>query len=177
MAVTHLAGNRVVVGNYAIQRCLLCGEMLDEFNAAFVAVADGSPIPELAVGGLYEIDGNHTSLIRLTESPFFASDLDVPDNCCVRRKFMKSASTGVDSSAAMLDAIYDLCDQLMHGGCLSTLDALCATWVVDKNEPANIDAVLGVLTATLPMYELLPARAFLLNRAKEVYGHELFDGL
>ena len=41
MAVTHLAGDRVVIGQYAIQRCMLCGEVLDEFNARNMASPDG----------------------------------------------------------------------------------------------------------------------------------------
>lgn len=83
-AVAHLAGNRVVVGNYVIQRCLLCGEPLDEYNASRVASPDRGGLSEYAVGGFYERDGNRTSLIKLAETPYFESDLDLPENCCVR---------------------------------------------------------------------------------------------
>ena len=85
-ATTHLAGNRVVVGKYAIQRCLLCGAVLDEFNARNVASCDGGTIAEFAVGGFYEFAGNRWSLISQSEKPFFESDLELPENCCIRKK-------------------------------------------------------------------------------------------
>lgn len=86
MATTHLAGNRVVIGQYAIQRCLLCGEVLDEFNARNMASLDGEPLAQLIVGGFYEVDGNRISLIKESDEPHFESDLDLPDNCCIRIK-------------------------------------------------------------------------------------------
>lgn len=87
MAVTHLAGNRIVIGQYAVQRCLLCGEVMDEFNARNVASTDGSPPAQFAVGGFYEFEGNRVSLVQETDSPTFESDLDVPENCCVRTRW------------------------------------------------------------------------------------------
>ena len=83
-AITHLAGNRIVVGQYAIQRCMLCGEKLDEFNARDIASPDGRPLAELAFGAFYEFKGNRMSLIGETQGPYFPSDLDLPDNCCIR---------------------------------------------------------------------------------------------
>ena len=85
-AVTHLAGNRIVIGQYAIQRCLLCGEVLDEYNARNMASPDGSSPGQLMVGGFYEFEGNHFMLVQETESPHFDSDLDLPENCCVRNR-------------------------------------------------------------------------------------------
>lgn len=87
-AITHLAGNQIVVGNYAVQRCLLCGDLLGEYRTDMMMgiCSDGSPptIPMLSTGGLYEVDGNRTSLVSQTETPVFDSDLDLPDNCCLR---------------------------------------------------------------------------------------------
>lgn len=87
MAITHLAGTRVVIGQYAVQRCLLCGEVMDEFNARDMASTDGGPPDQFAVGGFYEFDGNRMSLVGETESPHFESDLEIPDNCCVRSRW------------------------------------------------------------------------------------------
>jgi hypothetical protein len=90
-SVVHLAGNRIVVGQYAIQRCLFCGSILDEINASRMAVEEGedSRPGMLVVGGLYEFHYRNDrstgfALIRETESPTFSSDLDLPDNACLR---------------------------------------------------------------------------------------------
>lgn len=87
-SVVHLAGNQVVIGNYAIQRCLLCGKVLGEYDASLMMgiCSDGSPptIPRLVTGGFYEFSGNQTSLVAEPTSPIYESDLDLPDNCCLR---------------------------------------------------------------------------------------------
>jgi hypothetical protein len=89
-AITHLAGNQVVIGNYAIQRCLLCGEVLGEYRADMMmgVCSDGSAptIPMLTTGGFYEVDGNRTSLVAEPTCPVYESDLDLPENCCIRLK-------------------------------------------------------------------------------------------
>jgi hypothetical protein len=87
MAVTHLAGDRVVIGQYAIQRCMLCGEVLDEFNARNMASPDGETPAAFSLGGFYEVDGNRTSLVRQADGPGFESDLDLPENCCIRSRW------------------------------------------------------------------------------------------
>lgn len=89
MSTTHLAGNRVIIGQYSIQRCLLCGEVLQEENFSQIAVCSESPrtaFGEMVVGGFYRKDGNMTILIEETEQPYFESDLDLPEDCCVRQK-------------------------------------------------------------------------------------------
>jgi len=93
MATSHLAGSRVIIGSYVVQRCLICGEVLDEFNARDVCVevnedGDTAPMVSLILGGIYEIgDGNPRSmvLVRETKSPHFDSDIDLPDNMCIRK--------------------------------------------------------------------------------------------
>lgn len=85
-AVTHLAGNRISIGQYSVQRCLLCGAVLDEYNARNLASPGGNTLTEFLVGGFYQFEGNHMMLVSQTESPHFASDLEIPENCCVRSR-------------------------------------------------------------------------------------------
>ena len=90
----HLAGDRVVIGDYYVQRCLLCGKLLDEGNASrlMVAVEPGEeppPPPGFSVGAWYEVlKGNPrtTIFIEQSERPYFESDLDIPENACVRAR-------------------------------------------------------------------------------------------
>lgn len=83
----HLAGPRVTVGLYAIQRCLLCGAVLSEYNARYIASPDGSGPGMLLIGGFYEFEGNRMSLVGESDTPNFASDLDIPENSCIRELF------------------------------------------------------------------------------------------
>lgn len=85
-AIVHLAGNQVRIGSYVIQRCLLCGTVLDEVRLDRMAVPDESHLgyPQLIVGGFYEVEGNRIGLVSISESSIFESDLDLPDNCCIR---------------------------------------------------------------------------------------------
>ena len=86
-SVAHLAGNRVVIGAYSVQRCLICGHAIDEFNASRMASIDGLPPSEFSIGCWYEItEGNprRIELVGETDSPTFASDLELPDNACIR---------------------------------------------------------------------------------------------
>ena len=87
MSVVHLAGNRVVIGNYAVQRCLLCGEVMGEFNARNISTLDGRPPSQFFVGGFYEFGEDWITLIDETESPNFESDLEIPENCCIRARW------------------------------------------------------------------------------------------
>lgn len=86
----HLAGNLISVGTYFVQRCLLCGEVMQEGNARNMASSDGgSVVSPFVVGGFYAISksGGVTgfSLISEASSTHFESDLDLPDECCIRR--------------------------------------------------------------------------------------------
>jgi hypothetical protein len=65
---------------------MLCGDPLLELDLRNIAVAAGSTIGGLALGGFYEVDGNRTSLLSMAEGPGFDSDLDLPDQCCIRDK-------------------------------------------------------------------------------------------
>lgn len=85
MATVHLAGDAIRIGSYVIQRCLLCGEPLLEFDLRTMASTDGS-VSTLALGGFYEFDGNCRVLLKESEGPHFASDLDLPDDCCIRKR-------------------------------------------------------------------------------------------
>lgn len=82
----HLTGNFIVVGHYAIQRCLLCGKSLIEFNASRIASPDGSPLSQLMVGAFYEVTDSRTVFMGEADSAHFDSDLDLPDDCCLRHK-------------------------------------------------------------------------------------------
>jgi hypothetical protein len=79
----------------------------------------------------------------------------------------------------VLDAIYTFCDVLMHEQNIAVLDSVCGSWPIDDAIETNLDQVLGVLTATLPIKSRLPSRDVLLKRARLVYGNDsgLFDGL
>lgn len=85
MSAVHLAGNRVVIGDRVIQRCLICGERLTDIpSVSNTAVPEGMN-PEIAtweVGAWVEHDGNRMSLVGRTESPEFGAT-EVPENCCV----------------------------------------------------------------------------------------------
>lgn len=86
---THLAGNAISIGQYIIQRCLLCGEKLLEVNTSRVLACssnNNNKLLTLQVGGFYEVEGNRTSLIASTDTSYFDSDLDLPENCCIRQQ-------------------------------------------------------------------------------------------
>jgi hypothetical protein len=79
----------------------------------------------------------------------------------------------------VLDAIYSFCDVLMHEQNMAVLDAVCMSWPIDDGIETNLNQVLGVLTATLPVRSRLPSRDVMLKRARLVYGNDggMFDGL
>lgn len=79
---THLAGPAVHIGRYVKQVCLICGECLHE------ASADDHGGSILIVGAWYDHDEirETLNLVEVTRAPRFNSDLDVPDNACVRSK-------------------------------------------------------------------------------------------
>ena len=85
MPAVHLAGNRVVLGDRIIQRCLICGERLsDNLNVA-MPVGPNGEVPQFVtwgVGDWVEHDGNRWSVIGTTESPEFGPT-QIPANCCV----------------------------------------------------------------------------------------------
>ena len=79
----------------------------------------------------------------------------------------------------VLDAIYAFCDVLMHEQNMAVLDSVCRSWPIDDSIETNLNQVLGVLTATLPVRSRLPSRDVMLKRARLVYGNDggMFDGL
>lgn len=85
-AITHLAAQRITIGPYAVQRCLLCGEVLDEFNLADVMEhSNGRVHHPFMAGGWYEVSEVGIACIGSAEDIVFESDLEIPDNCCIRR--------------------------------------------------------------------------------------------
>jgi hypothetical protein len=81
----HLAGNRVVIGDRVIQRCLICGDRLTDIpDLSCTAVPEGMPrqVATFEVGAWVKRDGNMLIVVGRTESPEFGKS-EVPEHCCV----------------------------------------------------------------------------------------------
>lgn len=85
MSTTHVAGIAIGIksADLFVQRCALCGEVLQDCRPSRMAVPEGSDrgLPEFAVGGLYRITkGNPTSFIFVGD---FAEVEELPDDFCL----------------------------------------------------------------------------------------------
>jgi hypothetical protein len=78
----HLAGNAVIVGNYVVQRCLICGYRMDfaDLDRVAVPAENGREYATYKIGGIYEVDGNRTSLVGETDRPEINPE-DFPELC------------------------------------------------------------------------------------------------
>ena len=86
-AICHLAGPTVVIGRFGTQRCLICGEELVSYYIE--KLGEEGTIAQLAIGGIYEFVKSgqellHIEFVEMTEKPWFHSDLDIPENMCIR---------------------------------------------------------------------------------------------
>lgn len=84
MSVTHVAGISIGIKSVDlwIQRCALCGEVLQDLKPSRIFVPEGEDMkpPEFKVGGLYRItQGNPKSFIFLGD---FAEIQRLPDDFC-----------------------------------------------------------------------------------------------
>lgn len=87
--MTHLAGDLICVGPWYVQRCCLCGAAILEGNAAYEMSPDGHGVAAFALGAFVEVEGTQpvrSSVVGQAEGPRFASDLELPDNCCIRKE-------------------------------------------------------------------------------------------
>ena len=85
MPTVHLAGNRVVIGNSVVQRCLICGDCLTKIEDVSQTAVPAGCSPEVGawpVGSWVEHDGNRMSVVGETQSPEFGRE-EMPTNCCV----------------------------------------------------------------------------------------------
>lgn len=76
--ITHLAGPRVVVGTYHIQRCVMCGAILQDFDTEFEP-----PQIALTPWRFYKFIGGQILDDRAVQSLTFESDLFLPPTCCL----------------------------------------------------------------------------------------------
>lgn len=80
---THLAGMPIVIGTYGLQRCTLCGEVLQEYDLD--ELQPGQCVPAgLAAGRFYEFHpDSDTILLPHPKTLRFESDQVLPPNCCI----------------------------------------------------------------------------------------------
>lgn len=79
----HLAGDAVKIGNHVVQRCLICGYRMDftDLNRIMVCDSGGdNSYSTFKLGGIYEVDGNRTSLVGELTGPEI-NPSDYPDLC------------------------------------------------------------------------------------------------
>ena len=80
-----------------------------------------------------------------------------------------------EDTADLLDEIYNFIDTMLLMKQFKVVNAICEEWDIDL---APMDATIGVLTVTWAAFPQLPARAGLLQRAKERFKQDgLFNGL
>lgn len=80
---SHLPGPPITIGTYCIQRCTLCGEVLQDFDLDELAPGQAAP-GGLAAGRFYQFNTS-TEFVVLPEpaSYRYESHRILPANCCI----------------------------------------------------------------------------------------------
>lgn len=80
---THLPGPPIAIGTYFIQRCTLCGEVLQDCDLEELGPGQSAPAG-LAAGRFYEFQSDgEFHVLPFPQSYRFQSHVDLPANCCI----------------------------------------------------------------------------------------------
>ncbi len=80
---SHLAGPPIAIGTYCVQRCMLCGEIMQEFDLAELKPGQLAP-GGLTTGRFYEYRvPDDPRMLAHPKSFRYETHLDLPPNCCL----------------------------------------------------------------------------------------------
>jgi hypothetical protein len=76
MAITHIAGQRIIIDNFVRQRCAWCGAVLVDQDVTHIAVMTSDDpgvhdpgVPTWPVGALVTLDGNAAWVVEGNRMP------------------------------------------------------------------------------------------------------------